>query len=687
MYDVSNSFLLKSKSPSQRWSVRGRINDVNFTSRNIITSTLKLSNRCSDNSDITLGAVYVGEMSCIFRSNTSINRNSWHNSKIELEFGLKVGDDFVWIPAPSGEYIVSEANHTENGVSIIAYDNMSKFDKKLSINSITPSTPLQLLQFACNRCGVELGIDNLSGFPNENIILTLYPENDIETYRDLIYWICQVICAFATIDRQGRLVVKRFVSSVVDTVDYNNRYLDSSFSDYITSYTGVSVVQIEKNKTKYYGAEEDTGLTINLGSNPLLQYDDSVLDIIMGYILNEIQLIRYVPFKQRWLGSIYYDLGDVIENINGNAGESCVCCITSYNYLYSQYNMISGVGANPALSTVRNKVDKNIQGLLDKLESEKYMVYHFMNTYDIEVLNGNTDNIISIVYGTLKNTTISFYAEIQLDVECEEDIVNGIYDTVITVKYRNNGEDLAFSPIETYLDGKHILHLIQKVQVEGNTSGNFVVSINVNGGNISIPIGDCKAWLEGTGLVAEEQWDGTLTLSDIWNATLLPDDISVVNYSDVLQQSLYVPVGVSFAETISDILLPQDIAVSSYSESITNYIGIMYDSDSLIYGSDVSLVDGQLVTNYNTAIITTPVTNVFSISKLYVEDVNATYLVSFDGGITYMTYDGEDWIESSASSMTKAVLEAITDYPLQINGVVIQATITPTSSLKAIWII
>jgi hypothetical protein len=176
-------------------------------------------------------------------------------------------------------------------------------------------------------------------------------------------------------------------------------------------------------------------------------------------------------------------------------------------------------------------------------------------------------------------------------------------------------------------------------------------------------------------------------LSDFWTAVNLQEDISISNYADDIRYTDYIPVGGAFAELTPTVLLPEDIGILSYSDDVTSYAGYRYDSTSLIYGSDVSVVDGELVTNYNTAIITTPVTDISEISQIRVEDVNATYLVSFDGGTMFMTYDGTDWIESSASSMTKAVIEAITDYPAQISGLVIQATITASSKLKAIWII
>jgi hypothetical protein len=63
-----------------------------------------------------------------------------------------------------------------------------------------------------------------------------------------------------------------FNQTVVDTIDDAHRFTGGSFSDYVTRYTGLSVVNMEDSTTSYYAEDEDDGLTMNLGSNPFLQY-------------------------------------------------------------------------------------------------------------------------------------------------------------------------------------------------------------------------------------------------------------------------------------------------------------------------------------------------------------------------------------------------------------------------------
>ena len=46
----------------------------------------------------------------------------------------------------------------------------------------------------------------------------------------------------------------------------------SSFSDFVTRYTAVSSTNQRTQTAEYYALEEDDGLTMNLGVNPLLQF-------------------------------------------------------------------------------------------------------------------------------------------------------------------------------------------------------------------------------------------------------------------------------------------------------------------------------------------------------------------------------------------------------------------------------
>lgn len=80
------------------------------------------------------------------------------------------------------------------------------------------------------------------------------------------------MACFATADRDGKIVFRPYTDEVTDTIDAEHRFSGASFSDFVTRYTGLSVVNMADGMTNYYGVEPDDALTMNLGSNPFLQY-------------------------------------------------------------------------------------------------------------------------------------------------------------------------------------------------------------------------------------------------------------------------------------------------------------------------------------------------------------------------------------------------------------------------------
>ena len=102
-------------------------------------------------------------------------------------------------------FTVKEANWTMNGVEIKAYDNMVKLDKSCSIKTMQGSI-YTFLSMAAYACQVELAQseDYIQSLPNGDIELTVFVDNDIETWRDLVAWCAQTTGTFAVMNRCAR---------------------------------------------------------------------------------------------------------------------------------------------------------------------------------------------------------------------------------------------------------------------------------------------------------------------------------------------------------------------------------------------------------------------------------------------------------------------------------------------------
>ena len=112
---------------------------------------------------------------------------------------------------------------------------------------------------AAYECRVELAQSDeyIQSLPNGNIELTVFVDNDIETWRDLVAWCAQTTGTFAIMDRQGRLELRTYGTEPVDEINYDRRITGSKFSDFETRYTGMSIVNISEKSTTYYNVLPD----------------------------------------------------------------------------------------------------------------------------------------------------------------------------------------------------------------------------------------------------------------------------------------------------------------------------------------------------------------------------------------------------------------------------------------------
>lgn len=447
---------------------------------------------------------------------------------------------------PLGEYTVEESSNQE----IECYDAMyTKGSKAYKAKVRYPTSVRASIGDVAQQMGLNYDVSNIpSGLLSQRVPLA---PNGYKL-REVAGFLAACVAGFAYIDRSGALKFARPASGSNLQLD-EDHYREDNLSISDNEINVQSVVWEDMNgNTHTIG----TGTAIRISNNPLMT--QSIFSAISSFIIG----IQYTPLNVQMLGYPILDPEDMIVLHRSSATYRCICKDISHTF-------DGGLTSNVSAST-KNEVDNtlSLSSLLDKVNSDELVIHHYVNTAAILISNGNKITIIDISYGTKKDTTISLSAEIQLYVECVEDSTDGIFDAEVTVTYNSNGEDLACEPSETYLDGSHILHLIQKIQVDGNVIGSLTVSLTASGCNLIIPAGSCKAWLEGTGLVAEEQWDGILRLSDFWTAVNLPEDISILNYADAIRYTDYIPVGGAYVETMSDVILLADIEIGTYTDNV-----------------------------------------------------------------------------------------------------------------------
>lgn len=512
MYVGSEAFRAVNAQPIQKQRITGAVGAEAFGPSDILAGSVTITNQCSDASDYTLGGVFVGQLSVTFLRGFGIAIETWQGKEIVVNFGLCIDEENdTWEEFPLGIFAVYEANSVAEGIEVKAYDAMVNFDKVATWQPV--GTLYQVLQKLCQRCNVSLGMTQaeVEALPNGLQNYGLWPENDCSTYRDLLYWLAVTVGGFATINRNGALVVKsykRIMDSVADTptLPWDKRCTGARVSDYRTYYRGLYLTDAKTDEVKFYGSMSG-GPVYDIGKNPFIQYGtQTTKDNMANAILGSLQ-VRLRPFEAQIMSAPIWELGDIISMTGGLAtGYESRTVVHSWTYSSGQGTKIACFGSNPALAQASSESKAaSAAGKSAAMNGISYKRY--TNATQVEV-TGSEQKVCDIYFTASKETDVEVWHELLLE--------TALTDQSMTVEavYYLDGIELSRHPVETYTDSaKHIMTLNYCMGVdEGNHR--WEVFLTANGGTATLDVEDGISVLKGQGLVKGDTWDGVIILAD-----------------------------------------------------------------------------------------------------------------------------------------------------------------------------
>lgn len=452
MYSVSEAYIEQMMKKGTRRRLSGYIGSVPFSGEDIVRGSFGVSFRATEESDTKIGGVFLGELGMAFVPSfvSKLARGEYEGKEVKPYIGLWIPDeeDLVdggeWVDVPCGVFTIEAPKISKAGISVSGYDNMQKLDIPFKLDA-TSATPYGYLSYLATECGVELGQTQveIEALPNGSELLGLHEENDIETYRDLLYWVAQSCGCFACADRLGKIVLRKFGNPTNIEFDENHRDTDVVFSDYITKWTGISFVDIDTKMTRYYGLEVDDGLTMNMGANPLLQLGSpEAVTRRRTNVLNAVAQIQYTPFYCNSARDPIFDLGDEIPFTGGISNDS-VGCVMACSYTLDNYSF-EGYGDNPTLANAKSKTDKNISGLIQNTTENEVTYYNFANLEPIQFGSEQEVTIASLRFTSAQATTVKIMHEFIMDM-IKDLGVDGGYE----VRYYYDEQLVSYSPYES----------------------------------------------------------------------------------------------------------------------------------------------------------------------------------------------------------------------------------------------
>lgn len=508
MYNVSSDFLEKINSVSREVYWYGSIHLKNGTNYQFDVTNLKqgqtsITRQLCASQKIEIGCTCSSELKIAFMldydpdtnkytmNGIEVDRYQFYDAEIQLIFRLYFNDEKTrYEDVHLGTYIVSSPERTQSVLTCTAYDYMQKFSK--ACVSQIQGTPYGVLLTACGACGVQLGStpEEIYKMVNARATCAMYdPQNSIKTWRDVIGYVCSMICANAIIKADNKLYIIPYSGNPIRTISADNR-VNLTLEDYITNYRVLTSVNLRTNTEERIKSDVEDGLTYALGGNPLIQYVLASTRLqVLAEIYAALHNLDYVPFTGTFFTDPSFELGDVVEFTDNHAGNSTKSVITQIEISIGNHMSMSCSGDNPYGQKAEIASDAEYASSTSGSVGDGVQFYDYQSDDDISVTNEAVE-LLAINYESNGAYRQEFEAEVKLTVATGETLASNVYtenDSVVTVTYFINGQQQSYQPQYTYTDGVYLLHLFyvwtSNIRVNVST---FSANIQVGSGSLTI---------------------------------------------------------------------------------------------------------------------------------------------------------------------------------------------------------
>lgn len=319
----TNKILAADQISSGLFAVNCKNNTLLLTGDDIMDGSLQIQQATTAEGDFDIGGAVIGQLEFeLDNTNNRFKEIELAGTVFDVRIGLIVGQDYnggttiEWVK--KGIYTLEELINNDRYLSVVAFDNLAKFDRPYSESTLKyPASLSAIIDDACTRCGVA--VSSLE-FPNANWkVANRKIIDDSATFRDIVSYVSQIACSFAQCDADGRLCIRWYEDT--ETKIEQVRTISGS-----VTITGVTVVNSADEELVYITGEEGYELTIH--DNPLAQIDIHSSDNPMWNHAWADRILGFeiTPFESAETSDPAIEAGDIctIYDKYGNAYRSPV---------------------------------------------------------------------------------------------------------------------------------------------------------------------------------------------------------------------------------------------------------------------------------------------------------------------------------------------------------------------------
>lgn len=401
---------------------------LSITDKDLWSNGFKFEDAVSQSGSFDIGAAIVNKLTLqINNFSGKYTDYIWDGARVVCYIGLELSTGIEKIRICT--MTVTDAPYQSTAIiSLTCEDSMRLFDRDYSESKLTyPATRLQIIQDACEVCGVTL---QSTRFDNDDFVIQNRPDDSSITFRQVIAWVAQMGCQWAKCDEYGRLCFGWYEREVPDNF-YDlvetpwkdvegNDILDTTGEQIITiMQTGITAIQTNgftpwlydleitgikvteyvenssQNEAKTYQSGK-SGYVIEISDNKLIQ--EGTGEEICKIISDRCVGMKFRPFSTGALTNIAWEAGDTIAisdrngkqyksyltsvTLNPGAFEQLECSAKSaYRNKQKQYSLNQQIQAenNKNLRDERTAREKAIEELSQRL-SESSGTYTTVET-------------------------------------------------------------------------------------------------------------------------------------------------------------------------------------------------------------------------------------------------------------------------------------------------------------------
>lgn len=273
IHNVSEIFKEIVPHPGREWHYKADITlkDGTFYELNdadIVQKGIEFDAQVSTTSDFQYGGILANSLTLTINNfDGRYTQTNFEGAQAVIYVGLVVEQHWEkdniteWVCL--GSFVIEKSNIRGLTMSLEAYDQTFAFDKKYSLSSLTyPATLREILEDACNCCGVVLATDE---FTNADYVVDERPADKDISFRQVLEDLAPLTASFITFDETGKLMLKWYDTQAEPCADVDFPEDMWSFDVVITG------IKAKNQLTEEEFMVGEEGYVIDLTRNSLCQ--------------------------------------------------------------------------------------------------------------------------------------------------------------------------------------------------------------------------------------------------------------------------------------------------------------------------------------------------------------------------------------------------------------------------------